>query len=101
MEIKTQESGRLVVSEAESTMLVGAGLPELLDHVAVLSWLLWCPWTLDSDPPVSLNHFSSLPSSPSRPRWSLAQGDNEGKRAGLPAAKWGVFSLFMVQLLCG
>lgn len=32
-EIKTQERGRQVVSEAESAMLSRAGLPELLDHL--------------------------------------------------------------------
>lgn len=77
-------------SEAESAMLSRAGLPELLDHVAVLSWPFMVPWTLDSDPPVFLNYLlSSLTSPLSWPTWVLAQGDNEGQGAGLPAAEWG------------
>lgn len=83
-------------TEARSTKLARTGSPELVDHLAVLSWPFIVP--LDSqlfDPPFFLNHLlPSLTSSPSWPRWSLAQGDNEGKRGAYQLQSGGVVSFY-------
>lgn len=81
-------------SEAESAILSRAGLPELLAHVAVLSWPFMVPWTLDSDPPVFLNRLlSSLTPSLSCPHGPWPREIMRARELAYQLQSGGVLSL--------